>query len=112
MWRYERDGCRETRRAARLDEELVARVRSVMEEFPTYGYRRVWAILKHREGVVVNRKAVYRVMRLKRWTVHNRKKTARPRVQRSVSQAGQSNERWATDITHIHCGVLSCPPEN
>jgi len=52
----------------------------------------------------VNRKAMYRVLKLKRWLVHQRVGTARPRVRGWVSQARRSNERWAMDVTHIPCG--------
>jgi hypothetical protein len=39
----------------------------VIEQFPTYGYRHIWAILRFRDGVMVNRKAVYRILREKGW---------------------------------------------
>ncbi len=90
---------------APLDATLVEHVRRAALEFPTYGYRRLWAIVRHREGLHVNLKAVYRVVRKKRWQVRERHVTPRPRVQQSISRAGRSNERWATDITHIHCGA-------
>lgn len=41
-----------------LDEVLVERVRRVIDEHPTFGYRRIWAILRFGQKVVVNRKAV------------------------------------------------------
>ena len=88
-----------------LDELLVERIRRVIEEHPTYGYRHVWAILRHRDGVVVNRKAVYRVFRIKGWFVHQRAVRPKPRVQARSSRASRSNERWATDVTHVPCGV-------
>ena len=47
-------------------------------------------------------KSVYRICTLKRWGVHQRATTPRPRVQGRISQAAHSNERWATDLTH--CG--------
>jgi len=96
--------CRATRRSTRTDDKLVSHVLKVLMEFPTYGYRRIWAILKFRDGLDVNRKAVYRVLRVKRWFVHQRNTTVRPRVRHSVSRSERSNQRWATDITHIHCG--------
>jgi putative transposase len=93
-----------SKRARVLDELLVERVRRVIEQFPTYGYRHIWAILRFRDGVMVNRKAVYRILREKGWFTHQRKRTARPRVKRRRSRAKTSNERWAVDVTHIACG--------
>ena len=71
---------------------------------PTFGYRRIWAMLRFREGVRVNRKAVYRILRLKGWFVHQRTVTPRPRVQKRRSRADRSDQRWAMDVTHVPCG--------
>ncbi len=87
-----------------IDDTLAGRVEELIRKYPTFGYRRVWAILKYREGVLVNRKAVFRILRLKGWMVHQRSATPRPRVRGLKSQARQSNERWAMDMTHIPCG--------
>ena len=59
--------------------------------------------------MIVNRKAVYRVLKQKRWFVHQRVTTSRPRVQGWVSRASRSNERWAMDVTHIPCGKTAGP---
>jgi putative transposase len=94
-----------SRRRAAVDEVLAARIQKLIVEFPAYGYRRLWAILRFRDGIVVNRKAVYRVLTRKRWLVHQRQVTPRPRVQASRSRAVASNQRWALDVTHVECGV-------
>jgi len=44
--------------AARLDEVLAGRIRRLIELHPTFGYRRLWALLRLGEGLRVNRKAV------------------------------------------------------
>ena len=87
-----------------MDGELAAKVHELIRAHPTFGYRRLWALLRFREGVAVNRKAVYRLLRLKHWFVHQRPATPRPRAQGMRSRAGQSDERWAADMTHVHCG--------
>jgi len=43
-------------------------------------------------------------LKQKRWLVHQRSCTPRPRVRGWVSRASRSNERWAMDVTHIPCG--------
>jgi len=92
------------KRSVIVDEVLAARLQRLICKHPTYGYRRLWALLRFGEGVIVNRKAVYRVLELKRWFCHQRSVTPRPRVQARRSRADKSNERWATDVTHIDCG--------
>lgn len=87
-----------------VEEMLAARLARLIQEHPTFGYRRLWALLRFREGVRINRKAVYRALRLKGWFVHQRQATPRPRAKRLRSRAERSNERWAMDVTHIECG--------
>jgi putative transposase len=88
-----------------VDELLAARLQRLIVQHPTFGYRRLWALLRFHEGLPINRKAVYRVLVLKGWFVHQRSTTPRPRVQGRRSRASRSNERWAMDVTHIDCGA-------
>ncbi|WP_369696370.1 IS3 family transposase [Oligoflexus tunisiensis] len=39
-----------------MDQDLVLGIRRIIEEFPTYGVRRIHAVLKFRDGLKVNRK--------------------------------------------------------
>jgi putative transposase len=86
-----------------VDEVLAKRIEVLIQQHPTFGYRRIWAMLR-RDGVHVNRKTVYRVLKLKRWFVHQRRVTPRPRVRGRRSRARRSDERWAVDVTHVRCG--------
>ena len=92
-------------RVPMVDEVLAARLQRLIAQHPTFGYRRLWALLRFHEGLRINRKAVYRVLVLKGWFVHQRRATPRPRVQGRRSRASRSNERWAMDLTHIDCGA-------
>jgi putative transposase len=83
---------------------LVTRLEELIQAHPTYGYRRLWALLRFRDGLLVNRKAVYRILKLKGWFCHERRHTPRPRAKGWVSRAKESNERWALDMTHVLCG--------
>jgi putative transposase len=87
-----------------LDAVLVARIRKLIGKHPTFGYRKLWALLRFGEGLVINLKAVYRILKAKRWFVHQRSVTPRPRVQGRRSIAPVSDTRWAIDLTHIYCG--------
>jgi putative transposase len=92
-------------RVPMVDDVLAARLQRLIAQHPTFGYRRLWALLRFHEGLRINRKAVYRVLVLKGWFVHQRRATPRPRVQGRRSRASRSNERWAMDLTHIDCGA-------
>ncbi len=91
-------------RAPGIADPLASRIHELLQRHPTYGYRRLWALLRYQDGVVVNRNAVYRVLKLKRWLVHQRPCTPRPRARGWVSRASRSHEGWAMDVTHIPCG--------
>ncbi|NIN63375.1 MAG: IS3 family transposase, partial [Anaerolineae bacterium] len=92
------------RKAPEVDEGLARRIWELIQEYPAYGIRKVWAVLRYRLGIFVNRKKVARIMKLKGWTMKQRRPRMRPRVRGSRSVAERSNERWATDVTHIYCG--------
>jgi putative transposase len=94
----------QSRRAPRAAAAWVVRVAELIQQYPTFGYRRIWALLRFRDGIVVNGKAVYRVLKRRGWLVHQRPCTPRPRVRGRISHAAHSNERWAMDVTHIPCG--------
>ena len=105
--RKERGGTVRRGRPPAPDADLVARIRAVIGELPTYGYRRVHAILRRqaRAGglTAANHKRVYRVMRhhgllLQR---HSGKDEAR----RHDGRVGvdRSNLRWCSDGFEIGC---------
>jgi len=55
------------------EKALIDRIGDLCLEFPRYGYRRVTKQL-HREGWIVNRKKVARIMRENGWSCRPRKK--------------------------------------
>jgi putative transposase len=88
-----------------VDAALAARMGTLIEQRSTFGYRPLWAMLRYRDGVVINRKGVYRALRHLGWFVHQRQVTPRPRVQGWGSQTTVSHTRWAMDVTHILVGT-------
>lgn len=89
----------------RMDESLIERVRFIIHTFPTFGIRRVWAYLRYRLGIFVNRKRIARLMRMKGWTVKQRRVGMRPRVEIKPSEAELPDRRWATDVCLVFCGA-------
>lgn len=82
----------------------VEQLQVLIQQHSSFGYRQLWAPLRFQAQILVNRKVVYRVLKQKRWLVHQRPCTPRPRVRGWVSRACRSNERCAMDVTHIPCG--------
>ena len=78
-------------------EELAERIHHLIHQYPTYGSRRIWALLRFRLGLRVNVKKVYRIMRFKGWMMHQRRVTPRARVRGKRSVATRSNERGAIE---------------
>lgn len=88
------------------DESLLDRIKDVIQERPTYGYRRVTVLvnekLKKQGDVCVNRKKVYRVMK------DNKLLLQKPNLKPSRSHTGKvetlhSNTRWCSDTFTIQC---------
>lgn len=90
-------------RQERGEAHLVRQIQALTERFPTWGYRRVCAWLRNREGILINRKRVRRIMREYGLQVRLFNRTPRPRVQHWSSQTEESNQRWAIDMTSTWC---------
>ena len=86
---------------ARADEPGVRRaIRRVALAHPTFGYRRVWAILRRREGFGINRKRVRRLMHVEGLSLPAH--FPRPRLPATGRLiADVANTRWYTDLTDI-----------
>jgi putative transposase len=89
------------------DAELAGAIRRFVDERPTYGYRRIAALLKRerRSGGMapVNAKRVYRLMKkhgllLERHTGHRR-----PREHDGQVATIRSNSRWCSDALEFTC---------
>ena len=57
---------------------LVKRIGELVVKYPTFGYRRLWAMVRMRDGILVNRKVVYRIVKEQGWFVHQRSATPPP----------------------------------
>jgi len=42
---------------------LLAQIKEIKTGHPLWGYRRIWSYLKYRQGIPVNKKRVYRLMK-------------------------------------------------
>ena len=48
------------------ESRTVKKIRPLIQAHPKYRYRRIEALLRHRAGIAVNRKGVYRILKVKR----------------------------------------------
>ncbi len=92
------------RQAPKANGALANLIYEIIQAFPTFGIRRVWAYLKYRLDWTANKKKVARLMRLNDWTMNKRPKGKRPRVKVKKSAAQRPNQRWATDLALVYCG--------
>ena len=88
------------------DEELVAQIKAAIAELPTYGYRRVHAILK-RQALAAglkppNHKRVYRVMKVHGLLLDRHAGGAERRHDGRIA-VDERNRRWCSDGFEIGC---------
>jgi putative transposase len=89
------------------DGELLERIKAVIADMPSYGYARVWAVLR-RDAIAegrapVNRKRVYRVMRTYGLLLLRHAGGADERRHDGKIAVAQSNLRWCSDGFEITC---------
>jgi putative transposase len=89
---------RPTRSAPKVKEVLVAPIKALIEQEPSFGYRTVAGLLG------MNENTVQRIFQLKGWQVRKRAIGHRPRVEALPSVATRPNERWATDLCRVWGG--------
>ena len=81
---------------------ILRRIRALKGEHPLWGYRRVWAYLKYREGLPINKKRIYRLMKEHVLLVQKNQRLKAPRtLPKSKPRATRPNELWGIDMTKI-----------
>jgi len=82
--------------------DVDAAIKQIIRERPaTYGYRRIWGMLT-REGIRVDPKTVWGIMRRRGWLSSVRNHTLRiGRRHEGQVSVPEPNRRWASDITSI-----------
>ena len=87
------------RRVKRLSPQIEHNIIMTASERPTYGYRRVWAVLRN-GGTKVNRKAVRRVPRNNNLSIHYSRHKGITKHRNLFCPTGPG-QLWETDITYI-----------
>ena len=91
-------------RRKECDQILLVQIQPIKTDHPFWGYRRIWAYLKYRMNINVNKKRVYRVMKehnllIQKNTRLKAKRDNKP--YRSKPRASRPNEFWGTDMTKV-----------
>lgn len=88
----------------REDSHALLQIQLIKSEHPFWGYRRVWAYLKYRLDIAINRKRVYRIMKEHNLLVkpNARLKAIRSnQAYRNKPRATQPNQYWGIDMTKV-----------
>ena len=90
------------------DTELVAEIQQQVSELPSYGYRRVWGLLRRAREIqslpAINVKRVYRVMRDYNLLLERRiKQPGVPRRHEGRVAVAISDTRWCSDGFEFRC---------
>ena len=86
------------------DKELLHDICAIKSDHPFWGYRRVWAYLKYRLDISINKKRIYRIMKEHNLLV---KPNARLKAIRSNQayenkpKATRVNQYWGIDMTKV-----------
>ncbi|WP_115194872.1 IS3 family transposase [Escherichia coli] len=103
------DDWKDGRRSRHTDDtDVLRRIHHVIGELPTYGYRRVWALLRRQtelDGMpAINAKRVYRIMRQNALLLE-RKPAVPPSKRAHTGRVAvkESNQRWCSDGFEFRC---------
>ncbi|WP_187440176.1 IS3 family transposase [Escherichia coli] len=103
------DDWKDGRRSRHTDDtDVLLRIHHVIGELPTYGYRRVWALLRRQaelDGMpAINAKRIYRIMRQNALLLE-RKPAVPPSKRAHTGRVAvkESNQRWCSDGFEFRC---------
>lgn len=89
---------RPVKSAPKVNPELEAPIKALIEQEPSFGYRTVAGLLG------MNKNTVQRIFQLRGWQVRKRAIGFRPRIQALPSVATAPDQRWSTDLCRIWGG--------
>lgn len=87
---------------AKRNTHIVDKIRHLKSDHPFWGYRRVWAHLRYVDGIVVNKKRVYRLMSEYNLIVTpNSRLKAKRLSHKRKPRPSRPNEWWGIDMTKV-----------
>ena len=84
------------------DTPMIERINSIKSDHPLWGYRRIWAYMRYRDGIVIGKNRVYRLMRENNLLVTKSLRLKAKRYStRPKPRAKVPNQYWGMDMTKI-----------
>jgi putative transposase len=81
---------------------ILERIQSLKARHPFWGYRRIWAYLRYREGLQINKKRIWRLMKENNLLVgKNTRLKARRTPLKAKPKANRPNHIWGIDMTKV-----------
>ena len=91
-----------SKQRARHDAPIIERIQSIKSDHPFWGYRRVWAYMRYRDGIIIGKNRVYRLMKENDLMVpKNQMLKAKRTSTRSKPKASRPNQYWGMDMTKV-----------
>jgi putative transposase len=87
------------------DPAIVDKVKEIALKHPSYGARRIAAMMRRELHTPIDRKRVRRAFRVLKWIEPTKKKSEIIRSAQKFVVATRPYELWETDITYVWCGV-------
>lgn len=82
------------------NESILEKIEQLKTEHPFWGYRRIWAYLTYMDNLQINKKRVYRLMKVHGLIVSkNTRLRAKRTSNRPKPQAEKPNQLWGIDMT-------------
>jgi len=89
-------------RHQKLNAPVLERIKALKAQHPFWGYRRIWAYLKYRECLAVNKKRIYRLMKENGLLVNRNLKLKACRTPlKAKPRANRPNQIWGIDMTKV-----------
>jgi len=87
------------------NETILEKIQELKAEHPFWGYRRIWAHLTYVSNLKINKKRVYRLMKIHGLIVtKNTRLKAKRTSCRPKPQADRPNQFWGIDMTKFKTG--------
>ena len=84
------------------DKPIIAGIITIKSEHPLWGYRRVWAYMRYRQGIFVGRNRIYRLMKENKLLITKQSKLlAKRKPIKPKPRADRPNQIWGTDMSKV-----------
>lgn len=95
---------RRKRPQRRIDDDrpILLRIQAIKQNHPLWGYRRIWAYMRYRDGIVIGKNRVYRLMKENQLLVSKKHRLRVKRYStRPKPRAKVPNQYWGIDMTKV-----------